>query len=81
MRVNALFFTGFGLSAVMGVLFNNTVVPALGWDVMFIILGSFSVISFLMLLAFKPLQTNFIPYDDLEEVKLFNGPSDVNRAT
>ena len=45
-----MFFTGFGISAVMGVVFNNTVVPRLGWDAMFIILGCFSVVSFLMLL-------------------------------
>jgi len=66
-RVNALFFTGFGISAVMGVVFNNTVVPKLGWNAMFIILGSFSIISFIMLLFFKPIKTTFIPYDDARE--------------
>ena len=63
-RVNALFFTGFGISAVTGVVFNNTVVPKLGWDWMFIILGCFSLISFIMLLFFKPVKQTFIPYDD-----------------
>ena len=70
-RVNALFFTGFGLSAVMGVVFNNTVVPSLGWDAMFIILGCFTLISFIMLLFFRPARYNFIPFDgdDEEEVR------------
>jgi len=66
-RVNALFFTGFGISAVTGVVFNNTIVPKLGWDAMFIILGCFSVISFIMLLFFKPTKSTFIPYDDERE--------------
>lgn len=66
-RVNALFFTGFGLSAVMGVVFNNTVVPYLGWDAMFITLGLFSVTSFIMLLFFKPLTSIFIPFDEDRE--------------
>ena len=64
MRVNALFFTGFGFSAVMGVVFNNTIVPSLGWDAMFIILGSFSLVSFIMLLFFAPIRSTFIPFDD-----------------
>ena len=67
-RVNALFFTGFGISAVMGVVFNNTVVPQLGWDAMFIILGCFSVISFIMLIFFTPVKSTFIPYDDERDV-------------
>ena len=65
--MNALFFTGFGISAVTGVVFNNTIVPKLGWDAMFIILGCFSVISFIMLLFFKPTKSTFIPYDDERE--------------
>ena len=48
----------------MGVVFNNTVVPGLGWDAMFIILGSFSVISFIMLLSFKPVKSVLLPFDD-----------------
>ena len=72
-RVNALFFTGFGLSAVMGVVFNNTVVPVWGWNAMFIILGCFSVTSFIMLLFFKPAKQTFIPFDD--ERELFNAQS------
>lgn len=67
-RVNALFFTGFGFSAVMGVVFNNTVVPYLGWDAMFIILGCFTGISLLMLFCFKPVQLTFIPFDDEREM-------------
>jgi hypothetical protein len=48
----------------MGVVFNNTVVPAMGWDAMFILLGCFSLISFIMLLFFRPVRASFIPYDD-----------------
>ena len=48
----------------MGVVFNNTVVPKLGWDAMFIILGCFSVVSFVMLIFFTPVKSTFIPYDD-----------------
>ena len=66
-KVNALFFTGFGFSAVMGVVFNNTVVPAMGWNAMFILLGSFSVVSFIMLLFFRPVRGSFIPFDDERE--------------
>ena len=70
-RVNALFFTGFGISAVMGVVFNNTIVPKLGWDWMFIILGCFSLVSFIMLLFFAPTRDVFIPYDANEERAYF----------
>ena len=34
---------------------------------MFIILGCFSLISFIMLLFFKPVKSTFIPYDDERE--------------
>lgn len=68
--MNALFFTGFGFSAVMGVVFNNTVVPSLGWNAMFAILGSFSILSFIMLLFFRPVQSTFIPFDDDRELYL-----------
>ena len=63
-KVNALFFTGFGFSAVMGVVFNNTVVPALGWNAMFILLGCLSLVSFVMLMFFTPVRETMIPYDD-----------------
>lgn len=63
-RVNALFFTGFGISSVMGVVFNNTVVPAMGWNAMFILLGCFTLVSFIMLLFFRPVRGKMIPFDD-----------------
>ena len=61
-RVNALFFTGFGISSVMGVVFNNTVVPQMGWNAMFILLGCFTLLSFIMLLFFKPIRGQFVPF-------------------
>ena len=62
--MNALFFTGFGISSVMGVVFNNTVVPYMGWDAMFILLGCFTLISFIMLLFFRPVRGSLIPFDE-----------------
>ena len=64
MRVNALFFTGFGISSVLGVVFNNTVVPYMGWNAMFILLGCFTLISFIMLLFFRPVRGKLIPFDN-----------------
>ena len=66
--MNALFFTGFGISSVMGVVFNNTVVPYMGWDAMFILLGCFTLVSFIMLLFFRPVRGSLIPFDDEEEL-------------
>ena len=63
-RVNALFFTGFGISSVMGVVFNNTVVPYMGWDAMFILLGCFTLISFIMLQFFRPVRGSLIRFDE-----------------
>ena len=72
-KVNALFFTGFGFSAVFGVILDNTIVPHLGWNSMFIILGSFTLVSFIMLFFFRPVRATFIPYDDEREFfKKFN---------
>ena len=63
-KVNALIYTGFGLSAIIGVLFNNTLVPSLGWNAMFITLGCFSLLSLVMLFFFKTEKSTFIPFDD-----------------
>lgn len=83
MRVNALFFTGFGISSVLGVVFNNTVVPFMGWDAMFILLGCFTAVSFIMLLFFRPVRGKLIPFDDEGDIQFnvsggidyFDGPS------
>ena len=48
----------------MGVVFNNTVVPFLGWNAMFAILGCFTAISLIMLFFFTPVKSTFIPFDD-----------------
>ena len=48
----------------MGVVFNNTVVPFLGWNAMFAILGSFTGISLIMLFFFTPVKSTFIPFDE-----------------
>ena len=51
----------------MGVVFNNTVVPAMGWNAMFILLGCFTLVSFIMLLFFRPVRGKLIPFDDEDD--------------
>ena len=51
----------------MGVVFNNTVVPQMGWDAMFILLGCFTLLSFIMLLFFKPIRGHYLPFADEDE--------------
>ena len=64
-KVNALIYTGYGLSAIVGVIFNNTLVPSLGWNAMFITLGCFSLLSLVLLLFFFKIEkSTFIPYED-----------------
>ena len=57
----------------MGVVFNNTVVPYMGWNAMFILLGCFTLVSFIMLLFFRPTRGSIIPFDDFEGGMLSGG--------
>ena len=63
-KVNALFFCGFAIASFLGVALNNTVVPLLGWSAIYIILGMFTVISFVLLMFFDTTRTVFIPFDN-----------------
>ena len=61
--MNAVFFIGYAISALAGVVLNNTVVPFMGWEAIFVILGMFTVVSMIMLMFFSTEKTVFIPYD------------------
>jgi hypothetical protein len=43
--VNALFFVAFGLASTFGVFLFGQVVPILGWNILFIMLGAMTCVS------------------------------------
>lgn len=63
-KVNALLFAGFAVASLTGVMLNNTVLPLLGWDWVFSILGSMSLTALILLFCFNTEKTTFIPFDD-----------------
>ena len=52
----------FGVASLLGVLLNVTVVPVLGWETMFFILGGMTIVAFTMLLFFKTEKEDFLPF-------------------
>jgi predicted MFS family arabinose efflux permease len=69
-KINALFFVGFSIASLTGVILNNTVAPLFGWNALFNILGCLSVTSLIMCAFFQPDKTTFIPYHDEREYYL-----------
>jgi MFS family permease len=61
-KVNAMFYVGFSIASLLGVVLNNTVVPLLGWSAIFSILGLFTLISIVLLMFFHTERTIFIPF-------------------
>ena len=57
-----MFYVGFSIASLLGVTLNNTIVPLLGWNAIFTILGFFTLVSIVLLMFFQTERTVFIPF-------------------
>jgi hypothetical protein len=62
--INALFFVGFAVASLVGVLLNNIMVPLWGYGSLFYTLGSFAAVSLGLVSIFELEKTIFIPFDE-----------------
>jgi len=60
--VNALFFVAFGLASTFGVFLFGQVVPILGWNILFIMLGAMTCVSLVINWKLQYKFDTFMPF-------------------